>query len=677
MNSEPINDLASKEAFFERATALCGENRLDEAESLYRAILKVDPANIGALHNLATVCIQQCRGQEAVELLRELLRQRSDLAVAHHTLGIALRHLGRVQEAEICCRETLRLEPEYAEAHNTLGDTLTALGRYREAESCCREALRLNPHYPEAHTNLGNALGFLGRVDEAGISFREALRLKPHNPVAYNNLGNVLIHQGKLVEAADAFGRASALRPDDADALALWFHLKQRICDWSDYREHEAKILNGTTHQPLAGMAFNLLGISSTAKRQFGYARQVAATLSVPASAKFAHTAPRSGEKLRLGYLSSDFRALPTAFLIAGVIEHHDRQGFEVIGYSAGVDDGGAMRRRVVVAFDRFVDISKIPDPQAAQLINSDAVDVLIDLNGYKPENRAKILAYRPAPIQVNFLGYAGTTGADFVDYIIVDRFVVPADQQRFFRERLVHLPHSYQCNDDKREIAAATPSRSDCALPETGFVFCCFNDSYKITPDFFDIWMRLLHAVPGSVLWLLERDAVGKANLAREAAARGIAPERLVFARRLPLSEHLARHRLADVFLDTLPFNAHTTASDALWAGLPVLTCAGRTFAGRVAGSLLQAIGLRELVTTSLEEYEALALRLAQDIDLLRQFRARLAENRLSFPLFDTARSTRALEAAYRQMWEIRRSGKFPTPFSILPSGVRRDQTG
>ena len=671
MNSEPINDLASKEAYFERATALHAENRLDEAENLYRAILKLDPADIGSLHNLATLCIQQRRIQEAVELLREVLRYRPDLAVAHHTLAIALRHLGRVQEAEVCCREALRLEPEYAEAHNTLGDTLTALGRYREAERCCREASRLNPHYPEAHSNLGNALRFLGRVDEAEISFREALRLKPHNPVAYNNLGNVLIHQGKLVEAADAFGRASALRPDDTDALAFWFHLKQRICDWSDYREHEAKILNGTRQQLLAGMAFNLLGISSTAERQFGYACQVAATLSVPASAKFAHAAPRSGEKLRLGYLSSDFRALPTAFLIAGVIEHHDRQGFEVIGYSAGVDDGGTMRRRVAAAFDRFVDISKIPDREAAQLINSDAVDVLIDLNGYKPENRAKILAYRPAPIQVNFLGYPGTTGADFVDYIIVDRFVVPADQQRFFSERLVHLPHSYQCNDDKREIAAATPSRSDCALPETGFVFCCFNDSYKTTPDFFDIWMRLLHAVPESVLWLLEREAVGKANLAREATARDIAPERLVFARRLPLSEHLARHRLADLFLDTLPFNAHTTASDALWAGLPVLTCAGSTFAGRVAGSLLQAIGLGELVTTSLEGYEALALRLAaQDIELLRQFRARLAENRLSFPLFDTARSTRALEAAYRQMWEIRRSGRSPTPFSILPSG-------
>jgi predicted O-linked N-acetylglucosamine transferase (SPINDLY family) len=669
VSSEPINDLASKEACFERAMALQGENRLDEAESLYRAILKADPADIGSLHNLATLCIQQGRIHEAIEFLHEVLRHRPDLAVAHHTLGIALRHFGRAQEAEVCCREALRLDPEYAEAHNTLGDTLTALGRYREAERCCREALRLNPHYPEAHTNLGNALGFLGRADQAEISFREALRLKPQNPVAYNNLGNVLTHQGKLVEAADAFGHASALRPNDTDARAVWFHLKQRICDWSDYREHEAKILNGTRHQPLAGMAFNLLGISSNAEQQFDYARQVAATLDVPASAKFAHAAPRSGEKLRLGYLSSDFRALPTAFLIAGVIEHHDRQSVEVIGYSAGVDDGGAMRRRVAAAFDRFVDISKIPDREAAQLINSDAVDVLIDLNGYKPENRAKILAYRPTPIQVNFLGYAGTMGADFVDYIIVDQFVVPAEQRRFFSERLVHLPHSYQCNDDKREIAVTTPSRTNCGLPNTGFVFCCFNDSYKITPDVFDILMRLLHAVPGSVLWLLERDAVGKANLTGEAAARDVAPERLVFARRLALSEHLARHRLADLFLDTLPFNAHTTASDALWAGLPVLTCVGDTFAGRVAGSLLQAIGLDELITTSFEEYEALALRLAREVGLLGRLRKRLVENRMTFSLFNTKGSARALEEAYQRMAEIRRAGRPPAAFSILAS--------
>jgi predicted O-linked N-acetylglucosamine transferase (SPINDLY family) len=327
------------------------------------------------------------------------------------------------------------------------------------------------------------------------------------------------------------------------------------------------------------------------------------------------------------------------------------------------------VRDRLAKAFDRFVDIVPMQDPDAARLIHADALDVLVDLNGFTPAGRPKIPAYRPAPIQVNYLGYPGTMGADFIDYILVDRFVVPPEQKPFFSERVVYVPGCYQCNDDKRAIAAATPSRAECGLPEAGFVFCCFNDSYKLTPRFFDVWMRLLHAVPGSVLWLLEPNRLVASNLAREAEARGIAPTRLVFAPRLPLPEHLARHRLADLFLDTLPYNAHTTASDALWAGLPVLTCAGDTFAGRVGGSLLQAVGLGELVTASLEDYEALALRLAGDAGVLTRLRARLAQNRQTFPLFDTERATRNLEAAYWRMHQIRKAGRPPIAFSISPS--------
>jgi predicted O-linked N-acetylglucosamine transferase (SPINDLY family) len=531
--------------------------------------------------------------------------------------------------------------------------------------------LRLVPEYAEAHNNLGTVLLSLERPEEAESCFREALRLRPRNPIAYHNLGNVLIRQGKLAEASAAFGRAAALRPDDADALATWFHLKQRICDWSNYREDEAKFRNGLAAAASPNVAFRLLGTFCTAEEQLACARRVAAKFAVPDSALLCpiRLSPPQ-ERIRLGYLSSEFQALPTAYLTVGIIEHHDRRRFEVIGYSTYSGDGSAFRRRVARAFDRFVDLSKLQDLEAAQVIHAERPDVLIDLDGLLPFSRPKILAYRPAPIQVNYLGYPGTMGADYIDYIIVDPFVVPADQQPFFSERLVHLPHSYQCNDDKREIATATPSRADCGLPDEGFVFCCFNDSYKITPHFFDIWMRLLHAVPGSVIWLYGHETMAKANLAREAAARGVAPERLVFAQRLRLSEHLARHRLADLFLDTLPYNAHTTASDALWAGLPVLTCTGDTFAGRVAGSLLRALGLGELITTSLEEYEALALRLVRDTELLGRLRARLAENRLTSPLFDTERSTRHLEAAYRRMCEIKREGQSPTTFSISCSG-------
>ena len=670
MTTDPDQRFACEE-LFQQAVALHEQGRLDQAEHLYRVRLEADPADIGTLHNLAILCIQQGKYDDAAKLAREVLHLKPDLAVTHNTLGVALRHLGRLEEAEVCCREALRLAPEYAEAYNTLGDTLTAQGQYGEAERCCREALHLKADYVEAYNNLGNALGYLGRAKEAEICFREAVRLRPRNPIAYNNLGNVLIRQGKLAEASAAFGHAAALRPDDAHALATWFHLKQRICDWSDYRENEAKFRNGLVAAASPNVAFRSLGTCFTAEEQLACARRVAAKFAVPDSALLSPIRPSPPkERIRLGYLSSEFQALPTAYLTVGIFEHHDRRRFEVIGYSVYSDDGSAVRRRVVRAFDRFVDLSKMQDLEAAQIIHADRPEVLIDLDGLLPLSRPKILAYRPAPIQVNYLGYPGTMGADYIDYIIVDPFVVPADQQTFFSERLVHLPHSYQCNDNKREIAAATPSRAECGLPKQGFVFCSFNDSYKLTPAVFDIWMLLLQRVPGSVIWLYESETMAKPNLAREAAARGVAAERLIFAQRLPLSEHLARHRLADLFLDTLPYNAHTTASDALWAGLPVLTCTGETFAGRVAGSLLRAVGLGELITTSLEEYEALALRLAIDTELLGRLRARLAENRLTFPLFDTERSTRNLELAYRRMCEIRRAGQSPTAFSISPSG-------
>ena len=325
------------------------------------------------------------------------------------------------------------------------------------------------------------------------------------------------------------------------------------------------------------------------------------------------------------------------------------------------------MRQRLARAFDRFLDVSKMPYRQAAELIHADQIDVLVDLTGYTGPTRSMILAHRPAPIQVNYLGYPSTMGADFIDYIIVDRFVVPADQQPFFSEKLVHLPDCYQCNDNKRPIAAHAPLRADFRLPADAFVFCCFNNAYKITPDFFDIWMRLLRAVPGSVLWLLAYNEWAKENLAREAAARGVDPARIVFAPILPVPEHLARLRLADLFLDTLPYNAHTTASDALWAGLPLVTCVGDTFAGRVAGSLLRAVGLPELVTSSLEEYEALALRLARDPTFLAGLRARLANNRLTCPLFDTARFTRNLEEAYCQMHQRWVEGLAPAAFAVV----------
>ena len=354
------------------------------------------------------------------------------------------------------------------------------------------------------------------------------------------------------------------------------------------------------------------------------------------------------------------------ACLIAELLERHDSARFEIIGVSCGPDDRSEMRARLVAAFDQFVDVRGKSDAEVARLLSELKVDIAVDLNGYTRDCRPGILAHRPAPIQVNYLGFPGTMGADFIDYIIADEVVLPFDQQRFYSERIVHLPDCCQPNDRRRQIADRTPARAEVGLPEHGFVFCSFNNSWKITPEVFDVWMRLLKAIDGSVFWLRE-DAAVERNLRKEAAARGIDPGRLIFAPPMKrLEDHLARHRLADLFLDTLPYNAHTTASDALWVGLPVLTCMGNAFAGRVAASLLNAIGLPELVTHSIEDYEALALRLAKDPSLLEGYRNRLATNRLTHPLFDTDRFRHHIEAAYLQMWEIWQRGEQPRSFAV-----------
>jgi protein O-GlcNAc transferase len=372
--------------------------------------------------------------------------------------------------------------------------------------------------------------------------------------------------------------------------------------------------------------------------------------------------------KLTIGYLSADFHEHATAYLVTELLEKHDRERFTVVGYSFGPDDSSPIRRRVVDACDRFVDVQADSFAQSAERISADEVDILVDLKGYTQFARSQILALRPAPIQVNYLGYPGTMGAPFMDYILVDDFIVPADQQPFFTERLVHLPGCYQVNDSRRAIAARTPSREECELPETGFVFCSFNNSYKITPAMFDVWMELLNEVPGSVLWLLEGNPFVPANLRLEAEARGVPGERLVFAPRLSLAEHLARHRLADLFLDTFPYNAHTTASDSLWVGCPVLTRSGATFASRVAGSLLRTIGLPELIATGFDGYRELALCLARDPDRLSVLRARLESNRRISPLFDGGQFARNVERAYLTMREVYNSGEPPRGFAVSP---------
>ena len=474
---------------------------------------------------------------------------------------------------------------------------------------------------------------------------------------------------GHYEEAAEAYRRERQLDAGNASTLLELTMIERQLCDWRSTEGREAEIIDRVRRGAVVS-PMSFLCISTSSADQLRCAQNYFAQNRFPTRARVPRQERAPDGKIRIAYLSFDFREHATAYLLAELLERHDRSKFDIAAVSFGPDDESPMRRRLIAAVDHFVDVRHYSDAAAARLIAEMSVDIAVDLNGLTGDNRHNILAHRPAPVQVNYLGYPGTMGAKFIDYIIVDPSAVPPGEQRFFSERLVYLPDCYQVNDTRRAIAEQTPSRAECALPERGFVFACFNNNYKITPILFDVWCRLLRAVPDSVLWLLKDNSWAAANLRREAQARGVSPDRLVFAPRIKLPEHLARHRLADLSLDTLPVNAHTTASDALWAGLPVITCAGETFVSRVAGSLLHAVGLPELVTRTLADYESLALQLATEPSALADFRAWLARNLPAAPLFDLERYRRFIEAAYQQMAERHRRGEQPIGFTATPAG-------
>src|SRR5216684_1992267 len=612
--------------------------RVDEAATWFERAAALNPGSFEAWRNLGTAQARLGRHEAARASLAQAAALRPDDADTRHDLGAAqlaageleaalasleravalkpgdadvpcnlgqaLRRLGRLDAAIAQFERALALQPDHAAALNGLGAAFAESGRHDAAVAPFEKALALAPDFAEAHNNLGNALRNLRRHDAAVASYERAIALKPDFAEALSNLGNALKGLKRYDEALASYEKALALAPRSGNALSQYALVRRQICDWRGIERSDAQLREAVRAQHAAIQPFALLAVSDDPAEQLACARQYWASRRIAAPA----VDPRpvaAADKLRLGYLSADFHEHATARLMAELFERHDRAQFETIAFSYGPDDGSALRRRLVGAFDRFV-----------------------------------------------------------------DRFVAPPQEQRHFSESLVYLPDCYQVNDRQRALDARIPSRRDCGLPEHGFVFCCFNGTYKIAPEMFAVWMRLLGALPGSVLWLLADNPWAEANLRREAGARGIDPGRLVFAPRQKPPQHLARQRLADLFLDTLPVNAHTTASDALWAGLPLVTCSGRSFVARVAGSLLHAVGLDELVTRSLADYERLALALACDPARLAAIRGKLEAARLAAPLFDSERTGRALEAAYREMWEIRRRGEAPRSFAVSATG-------
>ena len=647
------------------ALALHQQNRVAEAEAAYRAVLTDAPNQFDALHLAGVAAYQRGRPREADPLIAAALALRPNNAEARNNHGLALSALGRTAEALAAYDAALAIRAEYPEALRNRGDLLRSLRRHEAALASYDAALALRPDNHAVWSNRGNALLALRRHEAALASYDRALALRPDDPNVLNNRAGVLLAMKRYPEAAHAFATLLAAHPDSPYAAGSQFRAQLRCCDWTDYHKAAAaRIAAATMAGKPADDPYSLLLHSADANLQLRCAARYAAR-EFPAAEPVWRGERYRHDRIRVAYLAAEFQDHATAFLMAGLFEQHDRTHFEISAISFGPNIDDPMHRRLRASFDRFIDVSRQTDREIALLLRELEIDIAVDLKGFTGDNRMGIFANRGAPLQVNYLGYPGTTGADYIDYILADKSVIPLALEPQFSERVVRLPNSYQVNDSRRPIDPHTPTRAEAGLP-SGFVFCCFNNSYKITPDIFDIWMRLLQAIRGSVLWLLEDNTAATGNLREEAKRRGIAPDRLVFAPRLPQSAHLARHRLADLFLDTAPVNAHTTASDALWAGLPLLTCTGNAFAGRVATSLLHAAEMPDLITQSLPDYEGLALRLARHPDQLAAIRARLVANRDCCPLFDTDRTRRHIESAYTTMWQRHQRGEAPEPFSV-----------
>jgi predicted O-linked N-acetylglucosamine transferase (SPINDLY family) len=642
------------------------DSNLEPAGILCSKILQEQPDNFDALYLQGVITLQQGDAQNAAELLAKALDLKPDHAGTCAAFGDALAGMKRYEEALHRYQRALHIKPDFAEVHNNMGTVLEDIYRYEEALVCYESALQIRPDFAEAHNNKGNIYRALQRFGEALACYDRAIQIQPDYAEALNNRANSLMVLRRNEEAISAFARLLQVRPDYDYALGNMFYEQLQCCDWTHYRETSERIIRLNNESKRASLPFSFLAYSLVPAEQLKCAAiYISDRYPAVSTARRVDVRPRQ-DRIRLAYVSADFREHAMAYLLAGLFENHSKDHFETIAISFSPEDVSQTGQRVKAAFGTFIDASSMNDDEVIDLIENLEVDIAVDLLGFTQAHRTALFSRRPAPIQVNYLGYPGTMGAGFYDYILADRHVIPPEDRHCYSENVVYLPDTYQVNDSKRYIVEQTPTREDLKLPDTGFVFCCFNSNYKIAPDIFDIWMRLLNKVPGSVLWLMGCSATVRLNLKREAAARGVETGRLVFAPHMKHAEHLARQRVADLFLDTLPYNAHTTASDALWAGLPVLTCTGTTFSGRVASSLLHAVGLSELITHNLEEYENLALKLATKPALLADIRAKLLRNRSKYPLFDTARFCYHIESAYVTMWERYQRGESPADFSV-----------
>ncbi len=648
------------EAWLGRGNLLAKTDQSDEAMVAYDRALALKPTLAEAWLGQGDVFAKNRQYDKASAAYDKALAIKPNFAEVWLSRGNLLSNLNEYDEAAVAYDRALALKPDFAEAWHGRGCLFFENNEIDKASAAYDKALMLRSDFANAW--IGKAAVFSKRMlyKDALAAFDKALAIKPDFAGAWIGRGTVCSGLKQFDEAFSSFDKALTLEPDLAAAEGARLHAKMHLCDWSNFDAECAHLLSsvekGTVTQP-----FVLIPIASSADEQlqcaklFNKAKYPSSYDPIWRGGRYNH------DRIRVAYLSADFRDHPVSYLLAGVFEHHDRERFETVGISFGPTNGGGWMERIKAALETFIDVRVLSDAQIVDVMREKEIDIAIDLMGYTQDSRPNVMAMRPAPIQINYLGYPGTMGADFMDYIIADQTVIPVAHRHHYAEKIAYMPDTFQSNDRAYHTVDKVITRAAAGLPPAGFVFCCFNASYKITPAVFDLWMRILRQTDGAVLWLYVDNPTAKDNLRRQAATRGVTPDRLIFAPGMALPEHQARLPLADLFLDTSPFNAGATASGALWAGVPILTRMGDTFAGRMGASLLNAIGLLELIATSAKSYEALAIELASQPEKLATIKRKLSENRLTTPLFDTGRFTKQIEAAYIKMHERNQAGLPP----------------
>jgi protein O-GlcNAc transferase len=659
-SNQPTRNAKDPESAVKGLIELYNKGNLKEVVERAQVLTKQYPKVFVIWNILGAAAGQVGMLDQAIGAFKKAITLNPNFPEAHNNLGNALKDQGKLDEAIGAYTKALAYKPSDPEVYNNLGNAFNLQGNLDEAIEAYSKAISLKPNYADPHNNLGAALKNQGNLDEAIEAYSKAISLKPNYADAYYNLGDVLKSQGKLDEAVVAYDKAIALKPDHASARAAKIHQLAHLCDWRELEDALKYSKNlGITDGPIP--PFTALALEDAPdrhrQRSINYAQKNYPKKDITRASR----PMERPQRLRIGYFSADFHNHATMYLMAQVFAAHDKSQFEVVAFSYGHNAQDEMRQSLISNVDVFHDVRAMSDMQVVELARSERLDIAVDLKGYTQDGRVGLFSYGLAPVQISYLGYPGTLGADFIDYIIADPVLIPEENRRFYSENIIYLPNTYQPTNNKRIVSSKKFTKEDMLLPDNGFVFSSFNANYKISPKEFDIWMRLLGQVEGSVLWLLKSNRWSEDNLKREAEARGISSNRLIFAEKLSQAEHLARHRLADLFLDTFNYNAHTTTSDALWIGLPVVTKLGEGFAARVAGSLLSAVGLKELITENEAEYEALALKLATNPDYLNQIKSKLAANKLTYPLFDSGMYTRHLERGYQLAYQKYFSGHRP----------------